>query len=35
MQEIIAPPQSLDRARENWLRLGRSEKCIQQRMNFC
>ena len=32
MQEIADPAQSLDRARENWMRLGRSEKWIQQRM---
>lgn len=32
MQEITDPEQSLDRARENWQRLGRSEKWIQQRM---
>jgi DNA-damage-inducible protein D len=32
MQEIADPEQSLDRARENWQRLGRSEKWIQQRM---
>ena len=32
MQEIIDPAQGLDRARENWQRLGRSEKWIQQRM---
>ncbi|MBS4027835.1 MAG: Bro-N domain-containing protein [Ignavibacteriales bacterium] len=32
MQEIANPEQSLDRARENWQRLGRSEKWIQQRM---
>ncbi len=33
MQEISDPEQSLDRARENWQRLGRSEKWIQQRMS--
>lgn len=33
MQEIADPAQSLDRARENWQRLGRSEKWIQQRMS--
>jgi hypothetical protein len=33
MQEITDPEQSLDRARENWQRLGRSEKWIQQRMS--
>ena len=32
MQEIVDPGQSLDRARENWQKLGRSEKWIQQRM---
>ena len=32
MQEISDPEQSLDRARENWQQLGRSEKWIQQRM---
>jgi DNA-damage-inducible protein D len=32
MQEIVDPEQSLDRARENWQKLGRSEKWIQQRM---
>ena len=32
MQEISDPAQSLDRARENWQRLGRSDKWIQQRM---
>ena len=32
MKEISDPEQSLDRARENWHRLGRSEKWIQQRM---
>ncbi len=32
MKEIGDPEQSLDRARENWQRLGRSEKWIQQRM---
>ncbi|MFA6401110.1 MAG: BRO family protein [Salinivirgaceae bacterium] len=32
MQEISDPEQSLDRARENWQKLGRSEKWIQQRM---
>jgi len=32
MQEIADPAQSLDRARENWKRHGRSEKWIQQRM---
>ncbi|MDZ4793510.1 MAG: Bro-N domain-containing protein [Bacteroidota bacterium] len=32
MQEIADPEQSLDRARESWQKLGRSEKWIQQRM---
>jgi hypothetical protein len=32
MQEISDPEQSLERARETWQRLGRSEKWIQQRM---
>ena len=32
MQEIADPSQSIDRARENWKSLGRSEKWIQQRM---
>jgi len=32
MQEIANPEQSLDRARENWQKLGRSPKWIQQRM---
>ena len=32
MQEIADPSQSIDRARENWQQLGRSEKWIQQRM---
>lgn len=32
LQEISDPSQSLDRARENWKKLGRSEKWIQQRM---
>jgi DNA-damage-inducible protein D len=32
MQEIADPEQSLDRARENWQKPGRSEKWIQQRM---
>ena len=32
MQEIADPEQSIDRARENWQKLGRSEKWIQQRM---
>lgn len=33
MQEISDPEQSLDRARENWQKLGRSEKWVQQRMS--
>ncbi len=32
MQEIANPEQSVDRARANWQKLGRSEKWIQQRM---
>jgi hypothetical protein len=32
IKEIADPEQSLDRARENWQKLGRSEKWIQQRM---
>lgn len=32
IQEINDPAQSLDRARENWQKQGRSEKWIQQRM---
>ncbi len=32
MQEIADPSQSIDRVRENWQSLGRSEKWIQQRM---
>jgi DNA-damage-inducible protein D len=32
MQELADPAQSIDRARENWQKLGRSEKWIQQRM---
>lgn len=32
MQEIQDPEQSIERARENWQKLGRSEKWIQQRM---
>jgi DNA-damage-inducible protein D len=32
MQELADPAQSLDRARENWHKLGRSTKWIQQRM---
>ena len=32
LQEINDPSQSIDRARENWQKLGRSDKWIQQRM---
>ncbi|WP_042005998.1 BRO-N domain-containing protein, partial [Capnocytophaga canis] len=32
LQEIQDPSQSIDRARENWQKMGRSEKWIQQRM---
>jgi hypothetical protein len=32
IRETVDPERSLDRARENWVRLGRSEKWIQQRM---
>ena len=32
IKEISDPSQSIDRARENWQKLGRSEKWIQQRM---
>jgi len=32
MQEISDPEQSINRARENWEKLGRSEKWVQQRM---
>ena len=32
LQEISDPEQGLDRVREHWQRLGRSEKWIQQRM---
>lgn len=32
IQEINDPGQSLDRARENWQKLGRNDKWIQQRM---
>lgn len=32
MKEIADPSQSIDRARENWQKLGHSEKWIQQRM---
>ncbi|MCL2510972.1 MAG: Bro-N domain-containing protein [Bacteroidales bacterium] len=33
IQETIDPEQSIDRARSNWLKHGRSEKWIQQRMS--
>jgi len=32
IKETIDPAQSIDRARQNWIKLGRSEKWIQQRM---
>lgn len=32
MQETIDPARSIDRARENWEKYGRTEKRIQQRM---
>jgi DNA-damage-inducible protein D len=32
MKEMANPEESLERARENWQKLGRSEKWIQQRM---
>ncbi len=32
IQEISDPEKSIDRARDNWKRYGRSEKWIQQRM---
>ncbi|MCL5261162.1 MAG: hypothetical protein M1561_05760 [Gammaproteobacteria bacterium] len=32
MQEIADPEKSINRARENWKKFGRSEKWIQQRM---
>jgi DNA-damage-inducible protein D len=32
LQEMQDPEMSVDRARENWQKLGRSEKWIQQRM---
>ena len=32
LQEMNDPSQSIDRARENWQKLGRSEKWIQHRM---
>ena len=34
IQEINDPGQSIDRARENWQKLGRSEKWIQQGMTL-
>jgi len=33
IKETMDPAQSIDRARDNWLKLGRSEKWIQQRMS--
>jgi hypothetical protein len=33
IQETTDPEQSIDRARDNWLKLGRSEKWVQQRMS--
>ncbi|MDR3000917.1 MAG: Bro-N domain-containing protein [Fibromonadaceae bacterium] len=33
IQETADPEQSIDRARDNWLKLGRSEKWVQQRMS--
>jgi len=32
ISEIANPEESVERARENWQKLGRSEKWIQQRM---
>jgi len=32
IQETIDPEQSINRARDNWLKLGRSDKWVQQRM---
>ena len=32
MQETVDPAMSIDRARENWQKMWRSEKWIQQRM---
>ena len=32
LQETVDPEKSLNRARENWQKHGRSEKWIQQRM---
>jgi prophage antirepressor-like protein len=34
IQEINDPGQGIDRARENWQKLGRREKWIQQRMKL-
>jgi hypothetical protein len=34
LQEINDPSQSIDKARENWQKLGRSDKWIQQRMSY-
>jgi len=34
IQEINDPGQGIDRARENWQKLGRSDKWIQQRMTL-
>jgi len=34
MQEITDPEKSIDRARENWIKAGRSEKWITQRMSW-
>ena len=34
MQEITAPEKSINRARENWQKLWRSEKCISWRMSW-
>ncbi|EKD66840.1 MAG: hypothetical protein ACD_49C00008G0004 [uncultured bacterium (gcode 4)] len=34
MQEITDPEKSIDRARENWLKAGRSEKWITGRMSW-
>jgi len=33
INETMDPSQGIDRARDNWLKLGRSEKWIQQRMS--
>lgn len=32
LQETVDPERSMDRARQNWQKMGRSEKWIQQRM---